>query len=205
MSADGNEGDWFDQAFEGQATMVILRGFDPQRTVDLCIRAWDLGITQVEVPVQSPEAMSSLRAAISVARERGASLGAGTVTSLPQLHEVAAAGATFTVAPGLDEDIVKWSKDHGLPHLPGVCTPSEVQRALRLGATWMKVFPAHVLGTAWFRALRAPFPEVKMVATGGMTVETVPAYLDAGARVVALGTALQDEHQLAALSRVVRR
>lgn len=197
--------DWFDGAFAGQQVMVILRGFDPSRTVELCGRAWDLGIEQVEVPVQSPDAVPSLRAAVAAGRERGHGVGAGTVTTIDQLELVAEAGVTFTVAPGLDEDVMRWSAEHGLPHLPGVSTPGEIQRALRLGATWVKAFPASVLGPAWFRAVRAPFPAIRLVATGGMTAQTLPEYRAAGADVVSLGSALEDAQQLDALGDVLGR
>lgn len=190
---------WFDTAFEGQRVMVILRGRPPATTVALCHRAWDLGITQVEVPVQSPDAVPSLRAAVAAGAERGHGVGAGTVTTLDQLAEVAAIGVSFTVAPGLDDDVVRWSSERGLPHLPGVGTPSEIQRAVRHGLGWVKAFPASVLGTAWFSAMRGPFPTLRTVATGGMTVSSVEPYLAAGARIVSLGSALEDPAQLEAL------
>lgn len=68
----------------------------------------------------------------------------------------------------------------------------------------MKAFPASVLGTDWFAAVQAPFPQVRLVATGGMTTESIPQFLAAGARVVSLGSALQDARQLAALVRHVQ-
>lgn len=199
-STSGQTGsDWFDTAFGARDVMVILRGRSPLKTVELCHRAWDLGISQVEVPVQTPDAMPSLFAAIAAGAERQRRVGAGTVTTVDQLEAVARAGVAFTVAPGLDEDVVRWSQEHDVPHLPGVSSPTEIQRALRLGTTWVKVFPASVLGTDWFRAIRAPFPHLNMVATGGMSTQTVAAYHEAGARVVSLGSALEDERQLEAL------
>lgn len=199
MSEPAAPPDWFTGAFAGQRVMVILRGFDPPRTVELCARAWDLGITQVEVPIQSPDALPSLRAAIAAGRERGLGVGAGTVTTLDGLDAAQRAGVTFTVAPGLDEDVLRASAERGVPHLPGVSTPSEVQRALRLGATWVKVFPAAVLGSAWFKAIRGPFPSLAMVATGGMSVASMAEYRSAGARIVSLGSALEDPRELDAL------
>ncbi|WP_123920312.1 bifunctional 4-hydroxy-2-oxoglutarate aldolase/2-dehydro-3-deoxy-phosphogluconate aldolase [Georgenia muralis] len=183
--------------------MVILRGRPPAQTVELCHRAWDLGITQVEVPVQSPDAVPSLVAAVAAGAERGHGVGAGTVTTLDQLNEVAEIGVSFTVAPGLDDDVVRWSQEHGLPHLPGVSTPSEIQRAVRHGLGWVKAFPASVLGTGWFTAMRGPFPTLRTVATGGMTVATVVEYRDAGARVVSLGSALDDPAQVEELARLL--
>jgi len=93
----------------------------------------------------------------------------------------------------------------GLPHLPGVATPSEVQHARAAGCRWLKAFPAKALGTAWLRAIRGPFPDVAFVATGGLDVDDVADYLTAGARIVALGAALADPAQLAQLAAVTRR
>ncbi|NMR21263.1 bifunctional 4-hydroxy-2-oxoglutarate aldolase/2-dehydro-3-deoxy-phosphogluconate aldolase [Cellulomonas fimi] len=206
MTDDGPAGsDWFESVFAAQRVMVILRGFPPARTVELCTRAWDAGIAQVEVPVQSPDALPSLRAAIAAGRERDRGVGAGTVTTVQQLAEVAAAGVAFTVAPGLDDEVVRWSTERELPHLPGVSTPSEIQRAVRLGLTWVKAFPATVLGPSWFTAVRAPFPLVRLVATGGISAENAPAFLHAGARVVSLGSAVADPRQLEAVRSLIDR
>ena len=204
VGTQGRGTSWFDDAFGDRDVMVIVRGRPPAATVALCHRAWDLGIAQVEVTVQTPDAMASLLAAVAAGAERGRRVGAGTVTTTDQLEAVAAAGVSFTVAPGLDDDVVRWSAEHGLPHLPGVSTPSEIQRALRLGTGWVKVFPASVLGPAWFRAVRGPFPDLQMVATGGLVTETMASFHDAGARVAALGSALEDERQLDALTELLR-
>lgn len=98
----------------------------------------------------------------------------------------AQAGAQYTVAPGLDLTVLA----AGLPHLPGVATATEVPHARAAGCRWLKAFPAVALGPAWLRAITGPFPDVAIVATGGLRLADVPEYLAAGARVVALGTAL---------------
>src|SRR4051794_23584342 len=88
-----------------RTVMAILRGLPANETVTLACRAWDLGIEAVEVPVQTPDALPSLRAAIAAGRERGHRVGAGTVISVDQVRDVAAAGAAFTVAPGFDPEV----------------------------------------------------------------------------------------------------
>ncbi len=182
--------------------MAILRGLPVHETVELASKAWDLGIRLVEVPVQTPDAVPSLRAAVAAGLERGHGVGAGTVTTVEQVREVADSGAVFTVAPGFDPAVAAASAAAGLPHLPGVATPTEVQMALRHGLTWLKAFPASVLGTGWFGAMRGPFPQLKLVATGGMDAHTARAYLDAGARVVAVGSALSDPEQVELLAEL---
>lgn len=186
----------FDRSFATVPLMAILRGHSPARTVELATRAWDLGVTQVEVPIQDPGAVPSLEAAVAAGARRNRTVGAGTVTSPERVLVARQAGAAFTVAPGYDEDVIEASLDTGLPHLPGVSTPSEVSRAQRRGLHWVKAFPASHLGPSWITAVRAPFPEVRIVATGGVDAANAASFLRAGARVVALGSALADPTHL---------
>jgi Entner-Doudoroff aldolase len=193
----------FDQLFGDVPLMAILRGMGVERTLATATRAWDLGITAVEVPVQTPTDVEALRVLAEAARERGLVVGAGTVVSLEHVRQAADAGAAFTVSPGLDVEVVRASHDAGMPALPGVSTATEVQHALREGLTWLKAFPASLLGTGWFPAMRGPFPQARFVATGGMGSGNAREYLDAGVRVVAVGSALEDEAQLPALAQLL--
>lgn len=188
---------------EGQPVMAILRNMSPDRAVELAEKAWDLGIELVEVPIQSLDAVPSLQAVIAAGARRGKSVGSGTVVSPGQVQASIDLGAAFTVAPGTDERIIEMCAEAGLPHLPGVSTPSDIQTALRLGIRTVKAFPATVLGTGWFAAMRGPFPEVSFVATGGIDSTNAKEYLQAGAVTVALGTALADGEQLDAVARLV--
>jgi Entner-Doudoroff aldolase len=193
-------GDLFATRSRRVPVMAILRGFGVQESVALCHRAWDLGIELVEIPIQTPTAVQALRAAARAAAERGAIVGAGTVVSTGLVDTALRAGAAFTVAPGLDPQVLAASRDAGLPHLPGVGTASEVHRALGLGVGWLKAFPAEQLGATWPRALHGPFPEARFVATGGVTPANAQEYLDGGASIVALGSALADPAQFAKLA-----
>jgi 2-dehydro-3-deoxyphosphogluconate aldolase / (4S)-4-hydroxy-2-oxoglutarate aldolase len=183
--------------------MAILRGHSPQRTVELATRAWDLGIATVEVPVQTPEAVSALEATVAAAHGRGLVVGAGTMTTPARVRAAVDAGAGFAVSPGVDEGVVRASFDLGLPYLPGVYTPTDVQACLRLGVSWAKAFPATLLGTGWFSAMREPFPEMAFVATGGINADNAQAFLDAGASMVGVGSALESEDQLPRLAELV--
>lgn len=192
--------DWFDEAFAATPVMAILRGFSPQRTVELARRGWDAGINCIEVPIQSAAAVEALVAAVDAGTERGRPVGAGTVVSAEHVATARAAGAAFTVAPGFDPAVARASLDAGMPHLPGIATGSEIQRAMEFGLGWLKAFPASVLGTEWFSAMAGPFPDAKFVATGGMNARNATEYLDAGARVVAVGSALEDDAQIELLT-----
>jgi 2-dehydro-3-deoxyphosphogluconate aldolase/(4S)-4-hydroxy-2-oxoglutarate aldolase len=188
---------------QGQPVMAILRNMDPQRSVELASKAWDLGIDLVEVPIQSSDAVASLAAVAKAGAERGKPVGSGTIVSEEQVLLSAELGVAFTVAPGLDGDIVKLCRSTGLPHLPGIATPSEIQSAVRLGCSVVKAFPASVLGTGWFRAMRGPFPALPFVATGGIETSNAADFLDAGAVTVAVGSALADERQLDLLAEII--
>lgn len=196
---------FFDELFTGRPVMAILRGFPPAQTVALCERAWEVGIEAVEVPVQTADALPSLRAALAAGRERGRPVGAGTVVSPEQVRRVHEAGVAFTVAPGYDPQVAAECAALGLPHLPGVATASEIGQALRTGHTWLKAFPAAQLGTNWIRAQLAPFPQVRFVATGGVDADNAGDFLAAGCRVVAVGSVLQDPRQLDLLARLTAR
>lgn len=188
--------DFFDSTFTRTSVMAILRGHTPQRTVELATRAWELGIDCVEIPVQSPAAVEALAATVAAGQASGRVVGAGTVTSVERLEQAVSAGAGFTVAPGLDLAVARASIEAGLAHLPGVATASEVQLAADHGMRWVKAFPANSLGTSWFQGMRGPFPEIRIVATGGINAHNASAYLAAGADVVAVGSALEDPAQL---------
>lgn len=196
---------WFSEQLAGRPVMAILRGFGVERTVELARTAWELGISCVEVPVQSGEDLDALRATVAAGAEQGRAVGAGTIVSPELLRTVVQAGAAFTVAPGLDEEVVRASADLGVPHLPGVATATEVHTALRWGLTWLKAFPAARLGAGWIRDMHGPFPTARFVTTGGMDAHNAEEYLDAGAEVVAVGSALADAHQLELLAGIVRR
>jgi 2-dehydro-3-deoxyphosphogluconate aldolase/(4S)-4-hydroxy-2-oxoglutarate aldolase len=139
--------------FGDQRLMAIFRGLGPRRSVELAERAWSLGIDVVELPVQSVDDLVALRAVAAVGAAEGRVVGAGTVVDPAVVPALAEAGARFTVSPGFDERVALASAQAGLPPLPGVATASEVQRAMALGLTWLKAFPASLLGTGWFAAM----------------------------------------------------
>lgn len=194
---------WFETAFASAPLMAILRGMGVERSIRLSETAWDLGIDSVEVPLQTEEDESALRAVVALAAERGKVIGAGTVVNVQQVDVAVAAGAAYLVSPGLDPAIVRAAESAGIPILPGVATPSEVQLALSLGLRWVKAFPATWLGPDWFGHIRGPFPQMRFVATGGLHAGNVQHYLDAGVRVAAVGSALEDATQLTRLGEIL--
>jgi len=196
--------EFFEKHFARQPVMAVLRGMPPAETVELCEKAWAAGIELVEVTLQSPDAVASLEAAVALAQRQGRIAGAGTVTSTGLARRAAEAGASFTVAPGFDAEVALSSLEAGLPHLPGVATATEVQQALALGLHWLKAFPAVQLSAGWFKAMLAPFPNARFVATGGIDARNAPEFLQAGAAAVGVGSALADPAQLDLLAGLPR-
>jgi 2-dehydro-3-deoxyphosphogluconate aldolase / (4S)-4-hydroxy-2-oxoglutarate aldolase len=187
---------FFTGLFDGQAVMAILRGTDPATTVTICQKAWHAGILVAEVAIETEAAEASLRAAVELGRQHGRVVGAGTVTTSERVQVAQAAGAAFTVAPGLNAEVARASLRSGLPHLPGVATPTEIQHAVQLGFRWLKVFPARELGASWITAMNGPFPGLRLVATGGIGASNAAEFLAAGASAVAVGSSLTEPNAI---------
>jgi 2-dehydro-3-deoxyphosphogluconate aldolase / (4S)-4-hydroxy-2-oxoglutarate aldolase len=182
---------WFDTAFADSPYMGIFRGQDLDQTLRLARLAWDQGIELVEIPVQHAGDIERLTRTAAAAAEVGKVVGAGTVRSIDQVELVKRAGARFIACPGFNSDVVASAAALGMPALPGVATASEVDSALTLGLTWLKAFPAITLGSNWITQMAGPFPQAKFVATGGMTLGNAAEFFKAGARGVAIGSAIE--------------
>lgn len=195
--------DWFDEAFADERILVIARGLGVERSLEVARQSWDHGVTMLELPIQSASDVEALAAVASAGRERGLLVGAGTVLTPDQVLIARDAGAVYTVSPGTDEAVIRASLDAGLPTLPGVATATDIQRCMGLGLHWLKAFPASVLGPEWIPAMHGPFPDARFVATGGMSVANVRSFVDAGVRVVGLGSGLADPAQLEEIKRAM--
>lgn len=181
--------DFFVTALAEVPLVAIMRHVEPDEAVAIARECWDHGIRLVEVTVERPEGVEALCAVVDAAGGRSP-VGAGTVTAPERLRTALDAGASFAVAPDLDEETVRAADREGVPMLPGVFSPSEVGRAVRMGVTTVKAFPSSVLGPEWVSAIAGPFPELRVVNTGGVTAELAPRLLDAGALGVGIGAAL---------------
>lgn len=183
--------------------VVILRGLPPEEALATARTAWAAGVRLVEVTVEGEHGLAGV-AALAQAAPAGVPVGAGTVTTPQRLFQAVEAGADFGVAPGLDPDTIQAADQRGVPFLPGVATPTEAGHALRLGVSTIKAFPASVLGPEWVKALSGPFPELRVVTTGGVTASTAPDFLAAGAHGVGVGQAAASAEALPPLVEAVR-
>ena len=134
------------------------------------------GLNVLEITLRSPVALEAIRT-IS-AEVPGALVGAGTVINAEQFVDAADAGAKFVVSPGLTEEVVRASRDHLVPLLPGVATASEIMQGISLGLKTFKFFPAENVGGApAIKALGGPFPQVSFCPTGGVSAKNLQTYL----------------------------
>lgn len=148
--------------------MAILRGVQPFEAVSMGEALVNAGISQIEVPLNSPDACQSI-ALLSQHLAGAASIGAGTVLNVEDVANVHAAGGTFIVSPNCDVDVIQATKALAMASYPGVMTPSECFSALQAGADCLKLFPAFLLGVAGFKALQAVLPEgTQCYAVGGI-------------------------------------
>ena len=148
------------------------------------------GVTVMEVTMTVPGAVGLLR---ELKKEHGDKLllGSGTVTDAAQAEETIDSGAEFVVSPSFHPDVVAKTKQRGKVSIPGALTPTEVITAWRTGADYVKIFPCSAVGGApYLKALLAPFPELQLIPTGGVTLQTAADFLKAGARALGVGTDL---------------
>lgn len=147
------------------------------------------GVSVLEVTLTSPHALEGITL---LRRELGdvLTVGAGTVLDGAAVDASVAAGAEFIIAPDLNEETVAAAARHDVLLIPGVFTGTEVGRAVRLGCTLLKLFPASSVGSDYIKALSGPFPQVEFIPTGGVGAGDLETYTRAGAVAFGIGSAL---------------
>lgn len=165
--------------------MAIIRGTGTAAAVAAGTALLAEGVRLVEVALTTPGALAAIEA-IRAGAPDGSLVGAGTVLTVTDVADVAAAGAQFVVTPAVTESI-RAAASRGLPVAAGALTPTEAYTAAQMGACAVKLFPASLGGPAYLKALRGPFPDIPIVAVGGVGLDQMRAYLDAGAIAVGVG------------------
>jgi 2-dehydro-3-deoxyphosphogalactonate aldolase len=192
------------QAFVGAETpplVAILRGLSPAEALGIGRALLEGGIRMMEVPLNSPQPLASI-ALLSEAFGNGALIGAGTVMSVREVNEVAAAGVRLVVSPHTDAAVIGRAVALGLECLPGFFTATEAFAALAAGATELKLFPAARAGPGYLKALRDVLPRtVGLWAVGGTGAHDLVSWLEAGAAGIGVGGALYRPGDGAALVR----
>ena len=170
--------------------IAILRGVTPHEVCTVAQCLLDAGITQIEVPLNSPDPLDSIA---RLAREIGdtALVGAGTVLSEQQVTAVADAGGKLIVSPNCDSEVIRAAKARDMQSWPGVFTPTEAFAALHAGADGLKLFPGAMAGPSGLSAMRAILPAgTRVYAVGGAGPENFKTWIDASADGFGLGSAL---------------
>lgn len=172
--------------------VAVIRMNDSRRLLRVIEAVHAGGVQCIEITMTVPGAVEIIRD-LSKSAKAGVLLGAGTVTDPETASKVIDAGAQFVVGPVLNLDVIKICKESSVVVMPGCFTPTEILTAWKAGADIVKVFPATSLGPKYFKDLAGPFPQIRLMPTGGVTIENVGDWVKAGAVAVGIGSDLLDK------------
>lgn len=181
----------------GCGIVAVVRSAESAPLVDVCRALVEGGVDVAEITFTVPDALDVLKATRKALGDRML-LGAGTVLDPETARAAFLAGAEYIVSPTLDTEVIAMARRYGKLVMPGCFTPTEILKAWQAGADIIKVFPAEVVGPAYFKAVRGPLPQVRMMPTGGVDLNTAASFLEAGACCLGIGSQLIDPKAVAA-------
>src|SRR5437667_8255649 len=176
--------------------VAVVRSPDSQQLGEVARALADGGVSVVEITLSVPNALEVLRQVRQALGER-ILLGAGTVLDPETARVVLLAGAEYIVTPTLNLDVIRLCQRYDKLIMPGAFTPTEILTAWEAGADIVKVFPAEVVGPAFFKAVRGPLPQVRLMPTGGVDLTTAASFLRAGACCLGIGGQLVEPKAIA--------
>jgi 2-dehydro-3-deoxyphosphogluconate aldolase / (4S)-4-hydroxy-2-oxoglutarate aldolase len=176
--------------------VAVVRSPDGRQLVEVARALADGGVTVVEITMSVPNALDVVRQVRDALGDR-LLLGAGTILDPETARAALLAGAEYIVAPTVNRDVIRLCRRYDKLVMPGAFTPTEILTAWEAGADIVKVFPAEVLGPAFFKALRGPLPQVRLMPTGGVDLTTAAAFLQAGACCLGVGGQLVEPRAVA--------
>src|SRR5437660_7794198 len=176
--------------------VAVVRSPDSQQLVEVTRALADGGVTVVEITMSVPNALDVVREVRQSLGDR-VLLGAGTILDPETGRMALLAGAEYLVAPTLNLDVIKLCQRYNKLVMPGAFTPTEILTAWEAGADIVKVFPAEVVGPAFFKAMRGPLPQLRLMPTGGVDLNTAAAFLQAGACCLGIGSQLVEPRAVA--------
>src|SRR3954447_21855808 len=166
--------------------VAVVRSPDSRQLVEVARALAEGGVTVVEITMSVPNALEVLRQVRQALGER-LLLGAGTILDPETARAALLAGAEYLVAPTVNLEVIRLCQRYDKLVMPGAFTPTEILSAWEAGADIVKVFPAEVLGPAFFKARRGPLPQVRLMPTGGVDLSTAADFLRAGACCLGVG------------------
>src|ERR671924_2305508 len=176
--------------------VAVVRSPDGGQLVEVCRALADGGVTVVEITMTVPDALDVVRAVRRALGDR-VLLGAGTILDPETARAALLAGAEYLVAPTVNLDVIRLCGRYGKLVMPGAFTPTEILAAWEAGADVVKVFPAEVGGPAYLKAIRGPLPQIRLMPTGGVNLETAADFLRAGACCLGVGGQLVEPRAVA--------
>lgn len=182
---------------EREGIVAVIRLREPEKLRAVVDAISDGGVRALEVTMSVPGAVALIRQ-LALTMPPGFLLGAGTVLDGETALQVIDAGAQFVVSPVFRTAVIEACHDRGVPAMPGCFTPTEILDAWDAGADVVKVFPASALGPTFLKDVRGPLPHLKLMPTGGVTLDNAGDWIRAGAVAVGVGTALLDASAIAA-------
>jgi len=173
--------------FDAMPIVGIVRHFTMEEWINLLPIFFEEGFTNIEVTLNTPGAAKMIEHA-RVEFGNAINIGAGTVCTLEDYALAIAAGASFIVTPIVVKEVIEKAVESGVPIFPGAFTPTEIYTAWNLGASMIKVFPASSLGPDFIKSVKAPLPNIKLMPTGGIGLDNMKAYKNAGADGLGIGS-----------------
>ena len=174
--------------------VAIVRGADPKSLLRIARALHAGGVRTMEVTLNSPGALASIE---EISREMAGQLlvGAGTVLDPETARAALLAGARYIISPTLNKKTIRMTKRYGAVSIPGAYTATEILQAYEYGGDIIKVFPATAGGPAYFKDIAGPLPFIPLMPTGGVSLDNIKRFADAGAVAFGLGSALVDTKQ----------
>ena|SRR5436190_9587691 len=169
--------------------IAVVRARSLEQVIPLASALIEAGLIAIEITMTTPSAIMAIREASSKFG-KDALIGVGTVLNAATATQAIEAGAEFVVSPITRVEIAKAANQQERPVMLGAYTPTEAQAAYEAGADFIKLFPAETLGPAYIKSIRAPLPHLKIVPTGGVTLENIGDWYKAGCPAVGVGSSL---------------
>ena len=182
------------EAFEAMPIIGIMRNFSFEIIETMVPLYKSAGLTTLEVTMNSEGAYETIKNLS--AGYPDLNIGAGTICEMEDLHTALKAGASFIVTPILNENVVTWCVANKIPVFPGAFTPTEIYKTWKMGATAVKIFPASRFGPAYLKEIKAPLNKIKLLPTGGVSLENIADFFKAGAIGAGMGSTLFDKEMI---------